>query len=133
MLLSFRYNIDADFFYKDTSIEDDEWLLFVDQIIVCIAVLFWSLLCKTILIKYVAVAYYFKKYEAQIKAIQSFELWLAILLKNSQIFSQHALEFLHFNYLHRKANRDNQSKNQKHFEQFYLQNFFQYPSIKVSL
>ena len=68
MLLSFRYNIDADFFYTDKDIDDDTTLLIMDRIIRCIAILFWSLLCKTIAIKYMAVKLFFKKYVIAFKS-----------------------------------------------------------------
>ena len=99
---SFSYGANSDYFYPDTDIEDNNALLILSRVLQCINILFWALLFKTIAIRYLAINHYFKKYNAKIKQIQSYALWINILMGRRNIFSQNALEFLHsishFNY-----------------------------------
>lgn len=97
--LSFTYVMDTDYFYEDTDVEDNMVLLYFNRFLRCIAILFWTLLCKTIALKYLAIVYYFQKYDSKIKRTQNYVFWIKKLMsmKKTKIFSKNTLKFLFYN------------------------------------
>ena len=75
--------------------DDDGFYLALYRVLLCLNILMVSLLAKSLMIKWMAIRFYFSRYAAKIKKIRRNEEWIRMLLGNERIFNQKPLEFLH--------------------------------------